>query len=201
MNMKPTVQTIMAAVIAGSTLLLQSCSSVTGEQTTSVSAEQGIPGGAVRQTTQVKATVTAVDPATRKVSLVTPAGEKRTITAGPEVINFPQIRVGDQLVVTYVEEVVARMAKSGEKLEEGTSVAGVRHEPGAKPGAAVGQTSQITATVTEIDAKGRKVRLQFKDGSAKKIKVRDDIDLSRHQVGEVVVIRYSEALAIKVEKP
>lgn len=199
--MKTSLKTIVAASVAGSSLLLQSCNTVTGEQTTSVSAEQGVPGGTVRQTTQITATVTAVDAAARKVSLVTPAGEKRTITAGPEVVNFPQIRVGDQLVVTYVEEVVARMAKNGEKLEAGTSVAGARHELGAKPGAAVGQATQVTATVTEIDAKRRKVRLQFADGSSKKIQVRDDIDLSRHQVGEVVVIRYTEALAVKVEKP
>ena len=46
-----------------------------------------------------------------------------------------------------------------------------------------------------------KATLQFPDGTAKTIKVRDDVDLTKAAVGEDVVIRASEALAISVEKP
>ena len=49
------------------------------------------------------ATVTGIDAASRKVTLVTPEGKKTTVKCGPEVINFDQIRVGDQLKVTVTE--------------------------------------------------------------------------------------------------
>jgi hypothetical protein len=199
--MKTSHRLAFVAALSCGILFLPACSSVTGEQTTSASAEYGVPGGAVRQTTQIRATVTAVNSATRQLSLVTPAGEKRTITAAPEVANFGQIRVGDQLIVTYTEEILLRMARQGEVIEEGSSLAGMRNELGAKPGAALGQASQMKATVTAIDAKKRRVQLRFSDGSSKSFPVRDDIDLSRHRVGEVVVIRHTEGLAVKVEKP
>ncbi len=200
--MNQTIRNFFVSTTLGcSTLLLPSCNSVTGEQTTATTAEYGVPGGTVRQTTQFRATVTAVNSAARQVTLVTPAGEKRTVTAGPEVVNFGQIRVGDQLVITFAEELLVRMARPGEVVQEGTAIAGMRNEPGAKPGAAAGEASQVTATVTAIDAKKREVTLRFRDGSSKRFPVRDDIDLSRHRTGETVVIRYTEALAVKIEKP
>jgi hypothetical protein len=63
------------------------------------------------------------------------------------------------------------------------------------------ETYQVTATVTTIDQKKRKATLQFPDGSTKKFDVRKDVDLTRHKVGEKVVIRTTETFAIKMEKP
>jgi Cu/Ag efflux protein CusF len=199
--MKPTLRILVAATMAGSALLFHSCNTVTGEQTTTVAAERGVPGGTVQQTTVINATVTAIDPATRNVTLVTPAGEKVAVKAGPGVANFPQIRVGDQVRVAYAEQIVLRMARSGEEVGDSRTLAGASSPLGDKPGAALGQSTQATATVTEIDPRRRKVRLQFSDGSSKRFPVRDDIDLSKHRVGEKVVIRYTEALAVRFEKP
>jgi Cu/Ag efflux protein CusF len=199
--MKPTFRILAAATIAGGAVLFDSCNTVTGEQTTTVAAERGVPGGTVQQTTVINATVTAIDPATRNVTLVTRAGEKVVVKAGPGVANFPQIRAGDQVRVAYAEQIVLRMAGSGEELSEGRAAGAATGPPGEKPGAALGQATQAIATVTEIDAKRRKVTLQFSDGSSKKFPVRDDIDLSKHKVGERVVIRYTEALAVSVDKP
>lgn len=72
---------------------------------------------------------------------------------------------------------------------------------GARPGAAVKQTMQVTGTVTKIDGKRRTVTLRFSDGSSGRFAVRDDIDLAKHKVGEKVVIRVKEAFAVKMEKP
>src|SRR5271169_2886555 len=80
-----------------------SCSSTPeGEGATMVVAEKGVPGGSVVETYKVTATVTAVDAATRKVTLVTPDGKKNTVTAGPDVVNFSQIQVGDQVKATEI---------------------------------------------------------------------------------------------------
>jgi hypothetical protein len=62
-------------------------------------------------------------------------------------------------------------------------------------------TKQVTATVTAIDLGHHTATLQFPDGSTHKIAVRHDIDLSKRRVGEKVVIRTTDAIALKVEKP
>jgi hypothetical protein len=62
-------------------------------------------------------------------------------------------------------------------------------------------TVQVTAKVTAIDLKNHKATLQFPDGTTKKIAVRKDVDLTKQKVGDEVVLRCTEALAISVEKP
>ena len=43
------------------------------------------------------ATITAIDKATRDVTLKGPQGNEMTVTAGPEVKNFEKLKVGDQV--------------------------------------------------------------------------------------------------------
>ena len=72
---------------------------------------------------------------------------------------------------------------------------------GAKPGGVVAQVTQVTASVVAIDHAKHTATLRFDDGSTKTFPVREDIDLSRHKVGERVVFRVTEMIAISVEKP
>jgi len=72
---------------------------------------------------------------------------------------------------------------------------------GAKPGGFMANTTQVVAKVTAIDHKHRKATLRFPDGTTRTVAVRKDVDLTQRQVGEEVVIRATEALAISVEKP
>jgi len=177
------------------------CTSIKTETTTSAQIKQGVPGGKVVQTTTVRATVSGIDAAKRKLTLVTPDGTQRNVTVGPAVVNFPQIRIGDQLKVTLTDEVVIRMAKPGEKLHDRGSASLGLAPLGAKPGARSAETYQTSATVTALDPKTRQATLRFSDGSAKTVVVRQDVDLTKHKVGEKVVIRATEVLAILIEKP
>lgn len=183
---------IMAAV---------SCTTITGETNTAVKAKPGVPGGEVVQTTTVNATVTGVDTTKRKVTLVTKDGKKFNVKAGPEVVNFDQIRVGDQLKATFTEEVVIRMAKPGEKIDDEIFGSIDTAPAGSKPSLKMSDTVQYSATITKIDTKRRKVTLSFDDGSKKKFPVRDDLDLSQRKVGEKVVFRSTEVYAISLKKP
>jgi Cu/Ag efflux protein CusF len=72
---------------------------------------------------------------------------------------------------------------------------------GASPAGLVAETTQSTATVTAIDPAKRTATLRFEDGTTKTFPVRSDVDLSKRKVGEKVVFRATEMLAIKVEKP
>lgn len=180
---------------------LQSCSSIEADSESSAKLTRGVPGGTFVQTTKITATVTAIDPAKRKIALVTPKGEKLSVEADSEVTNFDQIRIGDQLRVTLNEELVVRMAKPGEKIEDrGAALIGLA-PAGDKPGVVTAETYETSATVTAINLKKRKATLQFTDGSTKKVTVREDVDLSKHKVGDKVVIQATETFAILLEKP
>jgi hypothetical protein len=178
-----------------------SCTTITAETDTTAKIKQGVPGGEIVQTSKITATVTGIDSARRKVMLVTPDGKKLTVKAGPEVVNFNQIRIGDQLKVTLTEEIVVRMAKSGEKTEDGAAALVGLAPLGAKPGVLTAETYQVTGTVTAIDLKKHKATLQFPDGSSKTVAVRQDVDLTKRKIGEKVVIRTTEVFAILIEKP
>jgi hypothetical protein len=174
---------------------------LTGEAGTAAIVTKGVPGGGVVSTYELKASVAAIDKANRKITLVDAAGIKKTVKAGPDVINFDQIRVGDQLNITATEELVVYVAGAGETPTDAGAQLVALAPKGAKPGAIMAETTRVTAKVTAIDAEHHKATLQFEDGSRRTVPVREDVDLSKRKVGDTVVIRITEALAIQVAKP
>jgi hypothetical protein len=174
---------------------------LTGEATAAAVVVGGVPGGGAVATYELKASVAAIDKASRKITLVDAAGIKKTVKAGPEVINFDQIRVGDQLKITATEELVIAVTGSGETLGDGGAQLVALAPKGAKPGAIMAETTQVTAKVTALDAELHRATLQFEDGSTRTVPVRADVDLRKRKVGDSVVIRITESLAIQVAKP
>lgn len=168
---------------------------------TAVATAEGVPGGSVVQTHQLIATVTAIDQASRKLTLMGRDGIKQTVEVGPEAINFDQIRVGDRLKLTVAESLAVYVAGEGETpTDSATGMVGLAPK-GAKPGGIMTATTKLTAKITAIDVEHRKATLQFEDGTTHTVAVRPDVDLSKRKVGEAVVIRATEELAIAVEKP
>ena len=164
--MKPPVYPILTAAIMAAV----SCTTVTTETDTQTKIKQGVPGGEFVETTRLEATVTAIDTAKRKVTLVTRKGEKFTVNPGPEVENFDQIRIGDQLRVAFTEEITVRMAKPGEKPKDSGEAEFEFAPRGSKPGVMTSETYQVVATVTAIDQKKRKATLQFSGWHRQKVR-------------------------------
>jgi hypothetical protein len=174
---------------------------LTGTATGAAVSIEGVPGGAVVQTYELTATVASMDKATRKVTLLGADGIKKTVKVGPEAINFDQIKVGDQLNVTVAEELVVYVAGEGESPSDAAAQVVALAPKGAKPGGILAETTQVTARVTAIDVVHRQATLQFEDGTTRTVAVRPDVDLGQRKVGDKVVIRITEALAITVKKP
>lgn len=178
------------------------CASAPGGKAASLTAIQpGVPGGAVVETYTQTATVTGIDKAARNVTMVTKEGTKITYKAGPEVVNFNQIEVGDQVNAVMSEQLVVFARKAGEPSDDGAASVLVRAPLGEKPGVMVANTEEVTAKVKSIDMKGRKATLLFPDGTSKTFKVRQDVDLTKYTAGDEVVFRTTEAMAVSVEKP
>jgi Cu/Ag efflux protein CusF len=190
------------AIMPAAMLALTSCSSTPqGEGSTMAAAERGVPGGVIVQTYKVTATVAAVDAASRKVTLTMADGSKTTVKAGPEVVNFDQIQVGDQVKATVAEQLVVFVRKNGEPANDGEAAAVGLAPVGAKPGVVMANTVEVTGKVEAIDLAHRKATLRFPDGTSQTFKVRKDVDMTKGKIGDEVVFRTTEALAISVEKP
>ncbi len=197
-----TLKLSVIALAPAAMLILASCSSTpSGERTTVTTAEQGVPGGVMVDTYKTTATVTGIDATKRVITLVSPEGKKTDYKAGPEVINFDQIHVGDQLKITATEELVVYLAGAGVRPSIGGGSLVTLAPKGAKPGGFMAETVQVTAQVKAIDLKKHKATLQFPDGTTHTVAVRKDVDLTKRQVGEQVVIRSTGSIALSVEKP
>src|SRR5688572_863249 len=204
-----TLNVISSALFPAMALLaVASCSSdsdgpqPTTESTSTTTVKTGVPGGTVVETFTVTANVTRVDADAREVTLLTSDGKKHVVKCGPQVVNFDQIRVGDQLKVTMTESLAIHMADEADEAAP-TSGAATMVElapKGAKPGGLLASTVQEVATVTAIDVANHKATLQFSDGTTQTISVRKDVDLTKRKVGEKVVIRVTDAMALSVEK-
>jgi hypothetical protein len=166
-----------------------------------VAIQPGEAGGVVMETREQTATVTGIDKAARNVTMVTKEGAKINYKAGPEVRNFDQIEVGDQVKAVLVEQLVVFARKPGEPSDDGAASVLVRAPLGEKPAVLVSNTEEVTAKVKSIDMKNQKATLVFPDGTSKTIKVRKDVDLTKYAAGDEVVFRVTEAMAVSVEKP
>jgi Cu/Ag efflux protein CusF len=166
-----------------------------------VAVAPGSAGGVAVKVVELKATVIAIDAVARKVTLMSADGIKETVKAGPDVINFDQIHVGDELRVKATQELVVQVSDASEPAGTGVgAVVGLAPE-GAKPGGVAAQVVRVTGTVKAIDPEKHTATLQFADGSSRTFPVRDDVQLGKYKVGDQVVFQATEAIALTVDKP
>lgn len=93
--------------------------------------------------------ITAVDPATRTVTVRGPQGNEVPLQAGPDVRNFDRIKVGDTMRVDYYESVsIATRAKGSGVPEVRSETVATRAKEGALPQGAVGRSTTITAEIS-----------------------------------------------------
>ena len=145
------------------------------------------------------ATVKAVDMETRVVTLRAPGGRTFKIRAGKEVVNLPQVKVGDEVVAVYSEALAVRMARPGEVREDISQEVG-RAKPGSKPGAYEVIETTVTAKIEDIDKTGNTATLRMPDGDVLIVKVQDPANLEKVREGDTIVITYREALVVSMEK-
>jgi hypothetical protein len=159
------------------------------------------PAALVADTTTTKAKVSEIDRANRKVTLRADDGSEETLTLGPEVRNFDQIEVGDTVTAEYAKATAVFIRAPGEP-PSGAALSGIQVAPkGAKPGAAMLQQEEITATIDDIDYAKRTVKLRNAAGEVRQIDVDERIEnLDRFKKGDEIIIRHTEAMAIEVTK-
>ena len=160
--------------------------------------EEGVPGGVIIETEEIKAEVVSIDYETRTATLKGPAGNLVPVAPGPEAINFNQVKQGDTVRVRITTALNIFIGDEIDELLDGAEGLAVLAGEGEQPGGFVAETVQETATVAAVDLEARSATLKFRDGSEQVVKVRPDIDLSEERVGQKVVIQSATEIAIDV---
>jgi Cu/Ag efflux protein CusF len=163
--------------------------------------QNAIPGQAGLDVATSTATVTAIDPDRRLVSLQLADGSTRIVHLGKECINFDQIKVGDLVHATVAEEVAVSVNKSGSASNEGGNVLVARAPQGAKPGIVIARTEEITGKIDSVDASNRTITLAQTEGQPATFKVSPAVSLTDLQKGDDVTARVTQGLSIIVQEP
>ncbi len=148
----------------------------------------------------VRATVEAIDPAARTVTLKGPRGKTFTVSVDDKVVNLAGVKVGDEVLATYYEAIAFELKKPGEAVPSKSVIEGVtKPEPGASPSGVGSRQVKVVATIEAIDPGKGTATLKGPDGKTVKVKARDPRNLEKVKVGDLVEITYTEALAISIK--
>jgi hypothetical protein len=200
------IGTIAAATVLGMALGLAGCAAhqEAPPPPAPVAAAAPLPSGTVGENiASTTAVVKAIDQKTRHVTLQQADGKLVKFVAGDQVRNLAQVKVGDEVTVTYYESLAYAVKKPGGDAAPGAAVVeGVgRAKAGEMPGGGGVRAVTVTATIAGIDKTAGTVTLRGPEGDTQTIKARNPDNLNRVSIGDLVEITYTEALAISVETP
>ena len=160
---------------------------------------QLIDAGFEVQTATAVGVVESIDSTQRKFVLKHGDGSTKGYKAGKEVQNFPQLKVGDEVVATVTEACAIFLVKGG--VTPGAVAGGVfaKNPKGTSPGGVALETLDYNAKILDIDRENRHVILQYGTNAANVFNVGPNINLAEINIGDDVLVRATESMALLVE--
>lgn len=187
----PVVLVVLGALLAGEATAQTQPSAAAGDR----------PGVVIAERATMTATVEGLDRSQRLMTVKGPKGRALTLRVPDEVRNFDQIDVGDRIEAEYLDAVAIVVRPAGAPAPSGETTAVRVAPPGGQPSATVVETRQISATVEAIDHDTREVTLRGPRGDTRTVTVDPRVERLRDvKVGDEVVVRHTEALALVVKK-
>jgi hypothetical protein len=151
------------------------------------------------QTVMLTATVDAINHETREVTLRGPEGRTLDIVASEDARNLGQVKVGDVLNIEYEQGMsIEVFAADGAEAGAGQLTVAGRSEEGEMPALAAIDALVVTAIVEEINLEANTFKLKGPSGLVKEFEARNPENLKKASVGDLVVITYTEAIAMSV---
>jgi hypothetical protein len=140
--------------------------------------------------------VVAIDPANRFVTIREPNGHVLKLEVRNEK-DLESLKAGDRVVARYFEG-----AQISKKTLRGAVPAASLNEGmrGAEFGGHANKEHALVTSVEHIDSAEQEVTIKGRDGSIETIMVANPEDLRHIKVGDRVVIKGAQALAISLEK-
>ena len=160
------------------------------------------PGSAYRSSlTKTKATVTAINAATREITIKGDKGPM-TVVAGPEVKNFDNLKVGDQVLMSYYQGILAQIVEGGKKLSD-PAASGFTYgnSPGMKPAGGAGLSATETVKIQDINLPTNTVAYTRSDGTTQIVEAKTpemQKFLRTLKPGQTVQVTITESVAAEV---
>ena len=149
------------------------------------------------------ATVQAIDLEKRELTLKGPLGDVETVTVDKAVRRLNEIKVGDEVTAKYYVSIAAELREPTAAEKENPLVVstGMAKAPkGASPAAGGLKVIRVVATVEGLARPTRMVTLKGPRGNYLDVRARDVHRLEKLHLGDTVVVTFTEALAVSVEK-
>lgn len=161
-----------------------------------------MPGAIAADTTQVMVKVVGVNSVARTITLQMPNGKTMTYKVGKDVRSFGMVKKGDMIKATLLDALAVFIQKHGGKPMATETTTVVLSPRGAMPATIVANTIRITGKIQTVDMANRRVTVTGPSGMSKAFKVGSNVkNLAALRPGDDVVIRYTEALAMDLQKP
>jgi hypothetical protein len=160
------------------------------------------PGGIIGQKVVTRVIVDSIDYKARTAVLRDSENQLHYFKAGPEIRNFPQLKVGDEVITEQTESVAILVDKPQGRPADGGAQVVKRAPLGTKPGMEAVNVYEVTATVEKIDYKNRMITLKGPEG--KLLTTQVDPSATRFnevKKGDMIYMQFTEGLAIRVETP
>ena len=149
---------------------------------------------------EVSAKIVAIDPTTRLISMEGPHGPM-SVVAGPEVLNFDQIHVGDKMVVKYHQALAAKITESKATPTTQEARAEIAAPIGAKPASEVLTQIATTVIIESVDTSFDTVTFKLPDGTTRTTAVETPEGkkfIRTLHPGDKVDVTYSDSVATSI---
>jgi hypothetical protein len=157
------------------------------------------PGKATAtRTISASVVITAIDKATRTLTLKSPDGSSNALVAGPEVKNFAKLKVGNEIVVEYEQALSLSLRKPGQARQSGETV-GAERAPDGKPGGVAARLVTAVVEVVDVNPAQKTITVKGEKGDEFMLDVKNPEQFTVVKKGDLVDVNYYESVAITVK--
>lgn len=152
---------------------------------------------------KVTATIDAIDPTNRLITLKNDDGDVETFQAGPEIARFSELKAGDKVTFHYTGSIAFDVRKPSEAPKTPGAAVSLSKGTGPKPSAALYKNESATVTVEAVDPKVPSITVRDEGGNkiTHQVKEENRKALDGVKPGDRIDISYTETLAIDVVVP
>jgi Cu/Ag efflux protein CusF len=201
MNLE-TARPWLAAIVLAALPMLSACESDGGTSTSTPAVTEQPATMIAEEYAETEATIEAIDPKTRNVTLLTADGKTMTVEAPPDT-DLNRIKKGDVVVFSAYQSISVRaLAPGASPLGVTREASMVKAAPGETPGRAVGAQTRAVLEIADIDRTKNTVTLKGADGSLRTLEVRNPDNqrkLKELSKGDLVQIDVFDAIAIGIK--
>jgi len=167
---------------------------------TAAGAQDGTPTFHATLSDKMNLKITRIEKDSRLVTLQHGQGDTIQVVCGPEVKNFDQLAVGDNVTTTYKEDLSIRIDPTG-SFSESTEHSSTSARKGGSPAAQFWEKREVSARISAINKSAGTATIETRHGEKFSVIPDAPENLDKVQVGNFVVVTQTTNRAISVTKP